>query len=262
MFAVRHSGARTTNEHVRRQEALGDEGNVAWLERSGISEGVLLIGGSRLTDVRLRVAQSRLRSDISPSHWSAAAILTGGEVITVPLEAIGDPASFAARNGVTRLPLKAFDDPVTHPNIAVLLFSSTFSPVVDALADVQTGRAVLDVPALSAAWLSALWGVADLDEPLREGQGIPSAALVELAHAIAGIELTPGLESTASCPEAIWQAARWWTDYYRASAEIALRAGPGPAEGHAQPSVPAGAYVIRSRLVEPEDLASMEVVDR
>jgi hypothetical protein len=30
----------------------------------------------------------------------------------------------------------------------------------------------------------------------------------------AGFDLTPGLESRASCPEAIWQAAKWWHKYY------------------------------------------------
>ena len=262
MFAVRHSGARSTNEQVRAQDPSDGEGNAAWVERSGVTQGVLLVGGSGLTDFRLRVAQSRLRSDLSPSHWSIAAILTGSDVVTVALDAIGDPASFAARNGVSRLPLDAFDDPSRYPNVAVLAFSSTFEPVVEALADVETGRAVLDVPALTAFWLSAIWGVADLDAPLREGRGMPSAALVELAHAIAGIELTPGLESTASCPEAIWQGARWWTDYYRESAAIAHRAGVSPDEGHAQPAVPAGMYAIRSRLAEAQPSSPKEIGGR
>jgi hypothetical protein len=29
----------------------------------------------------------------------------------------------------------------------------------------------------------------------------------------AGFELTPGIASSATCPEAIWQAARWWHEY-------------------------------------------------
>lgn len=251
MFAMRHSGARAPNPHVREERATRRLGNVAWLKRSGMTNGVLLLGGTAVTDIRLRVAQSRLRSDVSPSHWSIAAILTGREAITVPIDAIGDPAEFAARNGVTRVPLDRFDDPTEFPNVGALLFSSTFEPVVAALEDVVSGRAVLDVPALTVAWLSALWGVTDLDAPLREGRGMPGAALVELSHAIAGIELTPGLASTASCPEAIWQSARWWTEYYRETAAIALRANAAPAEGHAQPSVPAGAFTIRARLGTP-----------
>jgi hypothetical protein len=259
MFAMRHSGARSPNPQVREAKPKRGEGNVAWLKRSEISQGVLLIGGAALTDLRLRVAQSRLRSDLTPSHWSVAALFNAGEATTVALDAIGDPGEFAARNGVTPVPLARYDDPAEFPNIAILLFSSTFAPVLDALDDVVSGRAVLDVPALTAAWLASIWGVEDLDAPLREGRGIPGAALVELCHAIAGIELTPGLESTSSCPDAIWQSARWWTDYYRESAAIALRAGARPDTGHAQPSVPAGAFAIRSRLAPPQPTSAKEV---
>ena len=38
--------------------------------------------------------------------------------------------------------------------------------------------------------------------------------MVETVVGAAGYDLTPGLESGASCPEAIWQAARWWHQYY------------------------------------------------
>ena len=73
---------------------------------------------------------------------------------------------------------------------------------------------------------------------------MPSAAFVEAVHAIADIELTPGLASASSCPEAIWQSARWWGDYYRESARVAA-AGMTRSAGHAQPQVPAGAYAVR-----------------
>jgi len=40
--------------------------------------------------------------------------------------------------------------------------------------------------------------------------GMPSAAMLETAYATNGFDLTPGLESRSSCPEAIWQSASWW----------------------------------------------------
>ena len=67
---------------------------------------------------------------------------------------------------------------------------------------------------------------------------------MEAVHAIADIELTPGLASASSCPEAIWQSARWWGDYYRESARVAAT-GMTRSAGHAQPQVPAGAYAVR-----------------
>jgi hypothetical protein len=259
---IRHSGAAEPNAQVREQPAKRGERNLAWIKRTGVGDGVLLLGGSSLMDVRLRVAQSRLRSDISPSHWSFAGLIDGGNVTTCALDAIGDPGEFAARNGVTRLQAKAFDDPRRYPNIGILVFTAQYAPVFEALRQIESGRAVLDVPALAAAWLAAVWGVDDLDAPLRDGRGMPGAAVVQLAHAITGLQLTPGLESTASCPEAIWQAARWWADFYRESATVALRAGVPQPSGHAQPAVPAGMYAIRSRLVEPVGSSPREVARR
>jgi len=262
MFALRHSGAAAPNPQVRDVAPKSREGNVAWLTRSGIGRGVLLIGGVSLSDVRLRFAQSRLRSDISPSHWSLAGLLADGEVITSSLDSIGDPGDFAARNGVTRIDINRFDDPRRYPNVALLAFTSDYATVLEAIDKVESGRAVLDVPGLASAWLAALWAVVDLDAPLRDGKGMPGAAVVELAHAISGLQLTPGLESAASCPEAIWQAARWWADFYRESAAVALRARPGQVDGHAQPAVPAGVYTIRSRLVQPQPSSPREVTKR
>jgi hypothetical protein len=47
---------------------------------------------------------------------------------------------------------------------------------------------------------------------------------VESVFARRGIELTPGLTSQSSCPEAVWQAAKWWAPYYDSAATIT--AGP------------------------------------
>ena len=58
-------------------------------------------------------------------------------------------------------------------------------------------------------WLAFLWGVSGSTNPLLSGTGLPSSAFVETVFAMAGFELTPGLSSASSCPEAIWQSAKW-----------------------------------------------------
>ena len=50
--------------------------------------------------------------------------------------------------------------------------------------------------------------------PLLEGWGIPSAAVIDALLSAAGYEMCPGLETQATSPEAFWQAARWWHPYY------------------------------------------------
>jgi hypothetical protein len=73
---------------------------------------------------------------------------------------------------------------------------------------------VLDGVDLTLRWLAYVWGVARSGNPLLDGMGIPSAAMLEVVIGAAGFDLTPGLESRSSCPEAIWQAAKWWHEYY------------------------------------------------
>jgi hypothetical protein len=68
-------------------------------------------------------------------------------------------------------------------------------------------------------WLAYLWGVGQQGNPLLAGVGMPSAAFVEAAHAMTQIELTPGLSSNASCPEALWTSAVWWHGYYETTAK-------------------------------------------
>ena len=64
------------------------------------------------------------------------------------------------------------------------------------------------------SWLAFVWGAGNGPNPLVNGSGLPSAVLVEIAFGIAEVELTPGLASASSCPEAIYQAAKWWHHFY------------------------------------------------
>lgn len=55
---------------------------------------------------------------------------------------------------------------------------------------------------------------------------------------MSGFELTPGLSSASSCPEAIRQSAKWWTPFFEdAVRDIGL--------DHAVPIVPQGWFAIR-----------------
>lgn len=244
MLSMRASTATAPNGGVVEQKPKRGEGNRAWLARAGIDQGVVLLGGATLADVRVRFAQSLVRDDLTPSSWSSAALLVGGRLLTVPLEPGDDVSSVPAANAIRTLDLDAIDDPERYPNVALIAFAApTGDALEEAAADVRRQRGLIDLPGLLVAWLGWVWGVDDAN-PLVAGQGVPSAAFVEAVHAIADIELTPGLASASSCPEAIWQSARWWGDYYRETARVSA-AGMTRSAGHAQPQVPAGAYAVR-----------------
>jgi hypothetical protein len=57
-------------------------------------------------------------------------------------------------------------------------------------------------------------------------------------YGIAGVELTPGLSSASSCPEAIWAAAKWWHQFYEQGMGVADAA-------HARARIPSGHFAVR-----------------
>ena len=90
-------------------------------------------------------------------------------------------------------------------------------------------------------WLSFIWIAGTAANPLVADIGLPSAAFIETVYGMAGIELTPGLASATSCPEAIWQAAKYWQRFYAEAAETTH-------EKNASQQVPAGYYALRQKV--------------
>lgn len=214
--------------------------NFAWLESTGYRDGVLLLGGTSIVDFRMRVAQSELRQDLLPSFWSTCGLLIDGQVLmTARVDAISNSSARVERNGLEAVMLDAgsrYGDAALFPNIAILQFTDDHAAIKEHVARIGQERNIVDLLAQIVAWLGYCWAVGGSSNPLMHGHGIPSASLVERAHALAGIDLSPGLPSASSCPEAIWQAARWWYEAYE-SVE-------GLSKQEASFS-PRGAYLIR-----------------
>ncbi|MDQ3937243.1 MAG: hypothetical protein M3253_01025 [Chloroflexota bacterium] len=253
MIPNRESSAERPNEDLHELAVAGEptekapaaepaavaesEGNASWFERSELREGVLLLGGSSLADFRVRYAQSQLRRDLTPSFWSACGLVSqDGTFRTVPLQP-ADVSEVPATNGVRNLSIEDIDDPVRWPNIAVLQFARDAATVERYATTVAERRTIIDLPDLLLAWLGYVWAAGNSENPLARGQGVPGAAYVETAYSLAGIELTPGLSSAASCPEAIWQAVKWWHEYYDGVVEIGA--------GEAGAVRPRGYYLVR-----------------
>lgn len=245
MIANRRAHHAKNNPELNQLAAKPDEGNVAWFRRAQVTDGVVLFGGSSLGAFRLRVAQSHVRADFKPSFWSQAGVLHANRVWTVPLETIGTAERVVEHNGVVALPWKTFDDPAVYPNVAVLQF--TTPPGDSNIKAVRADRGIVDVPTLMVRWLGYLWGADPTSNPLLAGAGIPSAAFVESVYRLGLVDLTPGLAPGASCPEAIWQSAKWWRQFY---ADTAGTAAPGR---HGDASGPRGTYVLRQRAAMVRD---------
>lgn len=238
MIAIRRAPTSKGNAQLRAVPALRAPSNVAWLESVEARGGIVLIGGASLSHFRVRVAQSHLRRDLFPSFWSVAGILDakGATLSTVSFGGRAHTSDVPRTNAVQTRPVADYDDPRRYPNIAWLRFSTDGAAIADAIERVKADRAIVDLPRLLLAWLGFAWGAGDRGNPLLASLGVPSASFVEAVYALAGIELTPGLSSDASCPEAIWQSVKWWREYYEQSRERAGRRASG---------LPAGVYLVR-----------------
>jgi len=232
MIPSRQSEARRENPKLVEVERKTGETNSQWLARvlpeGDLRGSILLFGGSGLADFRIRVAQSHARHDLLPSFWSHAAILADSRRKTlweVPRNVAGDLGALAKSNGAQRGKLASYDDAGRYPNIACIRFGADSDKVTKAIDLFQRQRALIDVPGLIVRWLGYIWGVSGYGNPLVEEMGVPSAAFVEGVFALADFELTPGLSSRSSCPEAIWQSAKWWHEFYTATAAGALPEG-------------------------------------
>lgn len=231
---VLRSPADRRNPQVVELPRAEGEGNEAWLRRAIQARHVetgrewsllLLVGGSDPLSFRLRVAQSHVRHDLSPSAWSHVLFLPKlestlaesgtREVSLAPSACFGEHGFPLPTNGLQSGRLATYLDDEVFPNLALLSIPVPATEVNASLTALQGQRSILDVPQLILRWLTYCWGVGVPGSPLAEGLGIPGAALLEAAFAARGFDLTPGLESRSSCPEAIWQSATWWHSFYQ-----------------------------------------------
>lgn len=268
MYPIRLSNAAEPNSRFNAMPRLPRESNLAWCERargdlgSAAETAILLIGGSDIAHFRLRLAQSVARNDLSPSHWSHAALITDcgtgfgadtpvQEICLTPRRGFGWPPQ---RNALGTAPLGRYADARLFPNIALVAVPGRRETVLEHLAAFARKPLEVDAVTMLHAWLGFLWGVAGSRNPLEDGVGIPGAVLVDAVISRAWRDLCPGLASTAACPEAIWQAAKHWSAYQQ---QTAPASGTARSEDDA-PNTLSGFHHVGQRLV-PEDRETGEV---
>lgn len=236
MLTVRGSAALDPVEkHFQRDARAAGEDNLDWVRRQLVALGydqkgpkatwlLLVGGGASMYDFRLQVAQSHLRHDMTPSHWSHTALIstvderTGDSLLLEtslePQEGFQMPSTV---NGVQGATLDRYADPLLYPNVALIrvpvdpdLWHGSLENQKSILAQFAEQRVAIDVPSLILEWLAFVWGAGASGNPILSGHGIPSAAVIESLIGAAGYDLCPGLDSAASSPEAFWQTAKWW----------------------------------------------------
>ena len=107
MLEIRSSPATRPNPHFREQARPRRQGNLAWLTRAvgkarpaKPGTALVLLGGDDPVSFRLRVAQSHMRHDLTPSRFSHVVLMEAGGGVAdegweVSLEPAGGFGSWA-----------------------------------------------------------------------------------------------------------------------------------------------------------------------
>ena len=167
------------NRDLKKKPRGKSQTTTAWAREHGAlaAGSIVLIGGKALLDFRLRVAQSHVRHDMKPSHWSHAALVVGVEegqdvrLLEVGLAPSGGFGDVPPNNGVQEGILSVYDDAAKYPNIACLSFTcgeDAATRIETAVQQLRMERHVLDIPSLIVEWLRFVWGVGDAGNPLGQ----------------------------------------------------------------------------------------------
>lgn len=227
---VKFTEVARSNPLIDTQKRKGKEDNVGWLERAvadltdkkNTEQSCIVLAGANDTLAwRLRTGQSHLRFDLLPSYWSASYFLklapkgvAHSTLLHVPLFQPEGGVFATERNGVVESPVQILADAGHWRNIAVIAWPKSQEDVLSKLEQFKKGRLYVDALEHVVRWLAFSWGVARTPNPIHDGIGLPSACMLETLYAATGLDLTPGLESRASSPEAIWATAMYWYEYF------------------------------------------------
>ncbi len=245
-----------SNPKFTRSKRGEGEGNVAWMERQlGDYDGVAigLVGGSGNLDFRLRTAQAHLRHSFTPSHWSHCFLMLdrGGAIFEISLEPERGFGFPGATNAMQEGTLGRYDSAAEYPNIGVIRVPSMQREVTaKALLNFGRQRAVIDAVTLLVQWLGYAWGAGNSGNPIVDGNGLPSAAMIETVCNTAGYDISPMTPSRASTPEALWQATKWWYHAPRTVAAANRMSGDSELPG----DLPTGAFFIGHELGDQGDM--------
>ncbi|MBE2247944.1 MAG: hypothetical protein IAE78_00255 [Myxococcus sp.] len=223
-MTMQASTAKKPNPKVTKAPRKPSEDNLRWFERHwGPDDGrtrLLLVGGTGPIDFRLRAAQAQARHDFTPSHWShvalagpSARVNRSRKVIEISLAPPGGFGHPPETNALQSGKLGRYSNAGHFPNVALFSLSVPWADVEAYVPRLQKQRSALDLVELTLTWLAHAWGVGPASNPLQQEQGIPAAVAAEALLNACGFDLSPGLTSRGSSPEAIWQGARWWHHY-------------------------------------------------
>ncbi len=181
-----------------------------------------LVGACDPASAAVRRAQSVLRFDRRPSHFSHAFLFTGEEDRILECRLVEADPSRPEFNGVCLSRAARYADPAHHPNLALISFRFLVEPerrqaVLDRARTPDAARDRYDFHALAGAWQAFLFDPEGEPNPLTRDVPHPGAAYLRWALEAAGLESAPGAVHQNDAPEHLWAAALRWSKAYARS---------------------------------------------
>jgi hypothetical protein len=232
-----HAEARKLGRRWRHQPLL--DAVVAGTSAADRVGGILFVGGVSPADLAVRVAQTPLRLDRTPSRWSHVALVLdwpdGARAdqirgVECCLDPDPDSPQVPERNGVTSFRLSRYMNAQRHPNLAFAtarLGARAKGKKDAALLGAITSetKALLRRKAVCPCddrgrfplwqWLGA-WKafVHGGEDPVARGMAHPGAALCQYVYEAIGVDITPGAMAPDTCPETLWSTALYWYERF------------------------------------------------
>jgi len=186
--------------------------NVAFFEKYARKGAICLFGGVEPIGRIIRDAQSLITNDGKPSLWSHAAVLIGRREddfhwllesdISLNLERV------QLRNGAQENRIDKYADSAKYPNLAILDFDlneDSTKRVIGKALDLVVQNVMYPISGLLGTLIAYAFRMEDRENVLNDPAALYCSAFVKEAFLSIGLDLAPGVATTNTSPEHLYQ---------------------------------------------------------
>ncbi len=186
--------------------------NSAFFEKYARKGAVCLFGGVEPLGRIIRDAQALVTHDGKPSLWSHAAVLIGKREddchwllesdISLNLERV------QLRNGAQENRVDKYADPAKYPNLEILDFGldeDCTKRVIGKALDLLVQNVMYPISGLLGTLIAYAFRMEDRENVLNDPAALYCSAFVKEAYLSIGVDLSPGVATTNTSPEHLYQ---------------------------------------------------------
>lgn len=186
--------------------------NTAFFERYARKGAICLFGGVEPLGRIIRDAQALVTHDRKPSLWSHAAILIGKREDDchwlLESDISLDLGRVRLRNGAQENRIDKYGDSAKYPNLAILDFAldeDRTKRVIGKALDLVVQNVMYPISGLLGSLIAYAFRMEDRENVLNDPAALYCSAFVKEAYLSIGVDLAPGVATTNTSPEHLYQ---------------------------------------------------------